>query len=50
MAKKKQKHASKMTNQELAEAAFHPEVLKHAREHIERLNAEADKKPKKLKK
>ena len=47
---KKSKHASKMTNKELAEASFHPEVLKHAKEHIERLNAEAEKKPKKLKK
>src|SRR3984957_9225866 len=47
---KKPKHASKMTNQELAEATFHPEVLKHAKEHIERLNDEADKKQKKLKK
>lgn len=47
---KKSKHASKMTNAELAEASLHPEVLKHAKEHIERLNAEAEKKSKKLKK
>jgi hypothetical protein len=50
MAKKKTtKHASKMTNPELAEAVFHPKVLAHAREHIERLNAEAKaaKKPRK---
>ena len=39
--KQTQKHASKMTNPELAEAVFHPKVLAHAREHIERLNAEA---------
>jgi hypothetical protein len=38
-----------MTNPELAEAVFHPKVLKHAREHIERLNAEAEK-PKKPRK
>ena len=43
MAKKTPKHASKMTNRELAEAVFHPRVLKHAREHIDRLNAEAGK-------
>jgi hypothetical protein len=48
MAKKKTpKHASKMTNSELAEAVFHPRVLRHAREHIERLNAEVQK-PKKV--
>jgi hypothetical protein len=47
---KKPKHTSKMTNAELAEASFHPEVLKQAKEHIARLNAEAEKKPKKLKK
>ena len=46
---KKTKHATKMTNKELAAAVFHPKVLKHAREQIERLNAEADK-PKKSKK
>jgi hypothetical protein len=46
---KKVKHASKMTNTELAEAVFHPEVLKHAREQIEKLNSEAAK-PKKPKK
>ncbi|HEV2199976.1 MAG TPA: hypothetical protein VGR73_09145 [Bryobacteraceae bacterium] len=50
MAKKQvAKHASEMTNRELAEAVFHPKVLKHAREHIERLNAEA-KTPKKPRK
>jgi hypothetical protein len=50
MAKKKTpKHASKMTNPELAEAVFHPKVLAHAKEHIERLNADIGKlkKPKK---
>jgi hypothetical protein len=50
MAKKKTpKHASKMTNPELAEAVFHPKVLRHAIEHIARLNAEAKvpKKPRK---
>ena len=46
---KKAKHASKMTNRELAEAVFHPKVLAHAREQIDRLNAEAVK-PKKSKK
>jgi hypothetical protein len=46
---KKAKHASKMTNRELAEAVFHPKVLAHAREQIDQLNAEADK-PKKSKK
>jgi hypothetical protein len=49
MAKKKAKAASGMTNRELAEAVFHPKVLAHAREHIDRLNAEADK-PRKSKK
>ena len=51
MAKKKTpKHASKMTNPELAEAVFHPKVLAHAREHIERLNAEVKKSTKPRKK
>jgi hypothetical protein len=51
MAKKqKPKHASKMTNWELAEAVFHPKVLRQAREHIERLNAEAEKAKKPRKK
>jgi hypothetical protein len=49
MAKKAPKHASKMTNRELAEAVFHPKVLAHARAHIDRLNAEA-KTPKKPRK
>jgi hypothetical protein len=50
MAKEKTpKHASKMTNAELAEAVFHPRVLRHVRKHIERLNAEAEK-PKKSRK
>jgi hypothetical protein len=43
---KKAKHASKMTNRELAEAVFHPKVLAHAREQIQKLNAEPVK-PKK---
>jgi len=30
-----------MSNPELAEAVFHPKILTHDREHIERLNAEA---------
>jgi hypothetical protein len=46
---KKAKHASKMTNKELAEAVFHPKVLAHAREQIAKLNAEPDK-PKKSRK
>jgi hypothetical protein len=47
---KKAKHPSKMSNDELAAHVFHPKVLKHAKEHIERLNAEAAKKPRKSKK
>jgi hypothetical protein len=39
----KKKHPSEMTNRELAEYVFHPEVLKHAKEHIERINAEPAK-------
>jgi hypothetical protein len=46
---KKEKHASKMTNRELAEAVFHPKVLAHAREQIDKINAEAVK-PKKPRK
>jgi hypothetical protein len=46
---KRTKHASKMTNPELAKAVFHPKVLAHARKQIERLNAEAAK-PEKSKK
>jgi len=37
------KHPYKMFNDELAALVFHPKVLKHAKEHIERLNAEAEK-------
>jgi hypothetical protein len=51
MAKKKTpKHASKMTNSELAEAVFHPKVLAHAKKHIERLNADMGKPQKSRKK
>ena len=32
MHKKKQKHPSKMSNDELAALVFHPKVLKHAKE------------------
>ena len=40
MAKKKpEKHPKDMTNEELAAHVFHPKVLKHAREHIDKLNA-----------
>jgi hypothetical protein len=36
--KKFKKHPAKMTGRELAEAVFHPKVLKAANEHIERVN------------
>ena len=39
----KKKHPSEMSNDELATHVFHPKVLRHAKEHIERLNAEAGK-------
>jgi hypothetical protein len=39
----KKKRAVDMTTEELAQAVFHPKVLRHARRHIARLNA-----PKKL--
>jgi hypothetical protein len=32
------KHPAKMTNDELAEAVFHPKVLKLAHEHIQKAN------------
>jgi len=35
---KKKKHPKNMTNDELATHVFHPKVLKHAQEHLERLN------------
>ena len=38
MAKKK-KHPKDMTSEELAAHVFHPKVLRHARKHIERLDA-----------
>lgn len=50
MATKRAVHPSKMSNDELAAHVFHPKVLKHAKEHIERLNAEATKKAAKPKK
>lgn len=40
---KKAKHPTEMSNDELAASVFHPKVLKHAKEHIEKLNAEATK-------
>ena len=40
MAKKKsEKHPKDMTNEELAAHVFHPKVLRHAKKHIEKLNA-----------
>lgn len=45
MPTKRAKHPSKMSNDELAAHVFHPRVLKHAKEHVERLNEEAAKKP-----
>ena len=39
MPKKLKKHPKDMTNDELAEHVFHPKVLKHAKEHLEKLNA-----------
>jgi hypothetical protein len=50
MPKKKEKHPSEMSNDELAVHVFHPKVLAHAKEHIERLNAEAAKTKRKPKK
>ena len=46
----KKKHPSKMSNDELAAHVFHPKVLKHAKEHIEKINAEAIKTRPKAKK
>jgi len=46
----KKKHPSEMSNDELAAHVFHPKVLKHAKEHIERLNAETVKPKRKPKK
>ena len=43
----KKKHPSTMTNRELAKHLFHPEVLKHAHEHIDKMNAAKSKKSKK---
>lgn len=39
-----------MSNDELAAHVFHPKVLKHAKEHIERLNTEAPKPKRKIRK
>jgi len=38
MAKKFKKHPAKMTSRELAEAVFHPRVLKAADEHVAKKN------------
>jgi hypothetical protein len=40
MAKKIKKHPTEMTSDELAAYVFHPKVLRAARKHIERLNAQ----------
>ena len=40
MPKKVKKHPTEMTSDELAAHVFHPKVLKAARKHIERINAE----------
>jgi hypothetical protein len=42
MPKKKsvpKKHATEMTTEEIAQAVFHPKVLKHAKRHVKRLMA-----------
>jgi hypothetical protein len=42
MPKKKsvpKKRAGEMTTEEIAQAVFHPKVLRHAKRHIQRLNA-----------
>ena len=39
MPKKLKKHPKDMTSDELAKHVFHPKVLKHARKHIECLDA-----------
>ena len=36
--KKLKKHPKDMTSEELAQHVFHPKVLKHAKQHLERLN------------
>jgi hypothetical protein len=46
----KKKHPSEMSNDELAAHVFHPRVLKHAKEHLEKMNAEASKTKRKVKK
>jgi len=46
----KKKHPSQMTNEELAKHVFHPEVLKHAKQHLEELNAASKNAPKPKKK
>ena len=38
MRKRFKKHPAKMTNRELAEAVFHPRVLKAADEHVAKKN------------
>jgi hypothetical protein len=46
----KAKHPSKVLNDELAAHVFHPKVLKHAREYVEKINTESAKNPHKSKK
>lgn len=46
----KKKHPSEMSNDEMAAHVFHPKVLKHAKEHVEKINAEASKPERKVKK
>jgi hypothetical protein len=46
----KKKHPAQMTNAELAKHVFHPEVLKHAKRHLEELEANPKTAPKPRKK
>jgi hypothetical protein len=48
--KKKAKHPKDMTNDELLAHVFHPKVVEHIKKHVQDLNAEKGKRPKKANK
>jgi hypothetical protein len=49
MPTKKKKHAKHMTTDEAAKHLFHPQVVKHAQEHIAEHDARKSKPPKREK-
>ncbi len=45
--KKETKHPKDMTNDELLEHIFHPDVVKHIKKHVEEIKTKKKREPKK---